>query len=317
MLARLAGALGILLGASLSFGVGCSSGSPAEHLGSDHSPDTGQSGYCRTTTCEPPLGYPTADGQCEPPGWSDSETCTKNKESNAPVWWRSACIGYDLNVAASRDVSYDAFKSAAAGAFLAWTTASCPSDEAASSRVSIDVRDLGPVTCAAAKYDKVGANQNVITFHDDAWPYEARDRAKTGLSKSPTVALTTVTFDPQTGEIYDADIELNSADYTIIPLDGSPSGAETYDLQTVLTHEVGHFFGLAHSPSAAAVMYASGDTSGATRKRALTASDVRGICAIYSPDDTRNVSALVDASNKVAAGACDPTPRHGFTSSCN
>jgi len=52
------------------------------------------------------------------------------------------------------------------------------------------------------------------------------------------------------GQIVDADIIFNSAhDFTT---DGSGTGQ---DLQTVATHEIGHFFGLAHSSVVRAVMY--------------------------------------------------------------
>src|SRR3954447_21453238 len=94
MIARVAGASLLLVGAFLSSSIGCSATPPGENLGVDHSLDTGNSGYCRTTTCQPPAEYPLGS-QCEPLGWSDSETCRKKKNaSNAPVWWRSACIGY-------------------------------------------------------------------------------------------------------------------------------------------------------------------------------------------------------------------------------
>jgi hypothetical protein len=296
----------------------CSSGRASEKIGIDHTPDTGGQGYCRTTTCTPPDGYPAAGGACQPDDWSDSDECKSvQKASNAPLWWRTSCVGYDLNEGASRHVSLDVFAAATSSAFAAWADASCPTGGSGTSRVSIDVRDLGPVPCAGAAYDKTGGpNQNVVVFHDEVWPYEAQDRAKSGRSISPTVALTTVTFDPNTGEIYDADIELNSADYVIAVPDATgklPDGA--FDLQSVLTHEAGHFFGLAHSPLPSAVMNASGDSDQGGTKRNLREEDVAGICAIYPPG-ARLVSTLVDPSGHVAEGACDPTPRHGFSATC-
>jgi hypothetical protein len=293
----------------------CSS-SQGEHTGTDHSPDTGRAGFCRATTCPTPSEYPTVDGQCEPDNWGDSPFCVGKKASNAPVWWRTACVGYDLQQDASRHVSYDAFATAASNAFGRWTGASCPS-MGGPSRASIDVRDLGPVPCARATYDPTGPNQNVVVFHDDTWPYEQKDMASTGSPKSLTVALTTITFDPETGELFDADIELNSADYNILPLtDSAPPAEETFDLESVLAHETGHFFGMAHSPLSRAVMYADGDTSSGTSKRFLTAEDVDGICAIYPPNGTRSVSILAVPSQAVIEGSCDPTPRHGFAADC-
>jgi hypothetical protein len=45
--------------------------------------------------------------------------------------------------------------------------------------------------------------------------------------------------------------------------------------------------------------YSPSDTS----KRTLSADDIAGICAIYPAGEDR--------------GACDPTPRHGFSSDCH
>jgi hypothetical protein len=291
---------------------------PAETLGSDHSADTGNLGFCRTTTCASPADYPHDDGTCEPADWSDSDTCHAKNASNAPLWWSTSCVGFDVNEAASKLVPYETARDVVTAAFGAWTLATCPAG-GDSSRPSIDVRDLGPVSCATATYDTVGPNQNVVVFHDDAWPYEAANRAATGTAKSLDIALTTVTYDPESGQIYDADVELNTADYAIVQMaagDAAPTDGETFDLQSVLTHELGHFLGLAHSPLPDAVMNASGDTDTGSFKRALRLEDVRGICDVYPADGTRAVSMLVAPSGSVAEGACDPTPRHGFSATC-
>ncbi len=290
----------------------CAKGSHDEPVASTAAAATGPVGFCRTTTCEPPAGYPTAE-LCQPIDWA-SECSFHELRSNAPLWWRSSCIGYDLQKQAGRKVSYDTALAAVETAFAAWTRSACPTQGDGSSKASLEVHDLGPVDCAARGYDPQGANQNLVVFHDDAWPYEAEDRKKQGGPKSMTIALTTVTFDHTTGEIFDADLEINSADYDVVPTD-SPSG-DTVDLESVLVHETGHFLGLAHSPRPASVMFGSAGGEGAGTKRTPTAEDVAGICTIYPPNGTRSVSTLVEPSGSVAASACDPTPRHGLTGEC-
>ncbi len=133
------------------------------------------------------------------------------------------------------------------------------------------------------------------------------------------VALTTVIHDPDTGRIYDADIEVNGWDGQgagdpITPPSpgiprqhgwwftcGDPAGlpaCATYgerdcafiDLQNTMTHEAGHFLGLAHPCEGARctvqpelrpyTMYPS-TGPGETEKRTLHADDVAGLCAIY------------------------------------
>jgi hypothetical protein len=51
---------------------------------------------------------------------------------------------------------------------------------------------------------------------------------------------------------------------------------------------------------------------GATAMRNLTADDVSGICAVYPPGGSRTTS----LGAPIAEDACDPTPRHGFSTQC-
>jgi len=291
---------------------GCAKSAPEELVSTDRAGATSERGFCRSTTCSPPKGYPHG-GLCEPEDWP--EQCAAKGYRDFPLFWRSACIGYSLQESSGKEVAYDTLAKAVDAAFLAWTSRACPTDGSGPSRPSIDVRDLGPVACAEASFSNDGPNQNVIVFRDAEWPHKAQE----GVSldqPSPTVALTTVSFDKKTGEILDADMELNSADHHIVPLDGvAEVPAGTFDLQSVLTHEAGHVFGIAHAPSSFSVMYAS-DEGGSIRKRTIGLEDVASICSIYAPNGGRNVATSVEPSGVVPSVACDPTPRRGFTSEC-
>ena len=80
--------------------------------------------------------------------------------------------------------------------------------------------------------------------------------------------LTLVWHDPQSGEILDADIQINlhRGLGTITACQEQCAGEHDVDLQNVLTHEAGHFLGLAHSQDHDATMYgqaAFGQTSSA------------------------------------------------------
>ena len=137
------------------------------------------------------------------------------------------------------------------------------------------------------------------------------------------VALTSVLYEPATGRIVDADIEINGWDgldagstfgappshgwyFTCVDPGGTTcgtygQGACAYiDLQNTVTHEVGHFIGLAHpcgegglpsctsAPPAGEVPYAERTMSptteaGETWKRSLSPDEVAGVCAIYPP----------------------------------
>ncbi len=123
-----------------------------------------------------------------------------------------------------------------------------------------------------------------------------------------------MTFDPDTGEIYDADVEINGT----VPLAvGDPVSPDGYDFASIITHEAGHFLGMAHSGDDRATMFASYEP-GTTFKRTLTDDDISGLCSIYLPGGVRAVdpSASADGSGTVPESACDPTPRHGFSTQC-
>lgn len=256
--------------------------------------------FCRTRTVDA--------SSC---GRTDSNGCTP---CGAPTWWKSACVGYDLQKDASRHIPYAQAVATVARAFQNWTSVRCTQSNGVEARVSIDMRDLGPVRCDQAQYDESGGpNQNVVVFHDDAWPHKTQHEIAARLA-SPDIALTTVTYDKGTGEIWDADIELNTAEHTIV-VNATPAPG-TFDLESILTHEVGHFFGIAHSPYPDAVMYFQ-DEGGSSKHRNLSPDDIAAICAIYPPTGERAVDKNVASTGYVAEGACDPTPRHGFTSDCS
>jgi hypothetical protein len=242
--------------------------------------------FCRTTTVPVAPNFQPSREKC----WDQGN----------PLFWKNACISYDLHRASSKQVSYDDAADHVTRAFTRWTGASCPTKGEFTSRVSIDVRDFGPVECGAVKYNQDFGNQNVIVFRDDKWDKN---------DSSNTLALTTVTFNPDTGEIYDADMEVNTHEHPVTVRDPVP--ATGYDFASIMTHETGHFLGLAHSGEPRATMYANYQP-GATAMRNLTQDDIAGICTVYRPDGSRAVL----AGKQTKGDVCDPTPRHGFAREC-
>ena len=154
-----------------------------------------------------------------------------------------------------------------------------------------------PLACTAVGYVK-GAKNNIneIVFRDDAWPYND------GFN---TIALTTLTFNADTGQLLDADIELNTSGGLITT--ATPTGS-TFDLQSVLTHESGHFFGLAHSGHTEATMYSMYKPA-STSMRTLSADDIAGICSIYGTADRPTATGAVKSE-------CNSPPRGLFDGAC-
>src|SRR5882672_3928654 len=179
--------------------------------------------FCRTTTCE----------SCEQP----FRECVNEGIS---LYWPIHCVTYDVQKDASRSADFETANAVADAAFNTWGQVTCP---ATGSAPSFQLANLGAVACDAHEYNdqqmSYGGNANIIVFRDGNWTGDPH-----------ALALTTVTYNRNTGEIYDADIEVNSHIQLsgmrgISTTDQVPS--DSFDLQSILTHETGHFLGLAHS----------------------------------------------------------------------
>lgn len=244
--------------------------------------------FCRTVTTPLPANYSPAAG-CFTEG--------------LPLYWKNACLGYSVQRDASQRVPLETATKVIDTAFGTWNDAICPETN---EQIGISIRDLGPVACAEVRYNKAAPNQNVIIFRDDRWPYS---------DPNNTLGLTTLTFDSTTGEIYDADMEINASGKNLTTSDTVPPSG--FDLLSVVTHEAGHFLGLAHATDTKATMYAS-YKPGTSALRTLTADDIAGACAIYPSATKRIVDPSVPNSQNgvLTAAACDSTPRHGFSSEC-
>ena len=102
-------------------------------------------------------------------------------------------------------------------------------------------------------------------------------------------------------QITEADVMINPS--TQLPL--STQGTAThYDVQSIMTHEDGHGFGLDHSPVYGATMYPY-EAPGSIRHRVLSGDDQAGLGALYGmpPGATGTVSGtLLDSGGAAIAG---------------
>jgi hypothetical protein len=235
---------------------------------------TDASAFCRSTTCRS-----TSTKECA----TDENSCPTD---GAKLFWPTSCVSYAMNEQGTQDLDPVDTRDIIRKTFQAWTEVPCP----AGGNASMTFEERDPVSCKKSEYNKEGPNLNVVLFQDDDWKYRGIDG---------TLAKTSVTYNDETGEIYDADIEVNAANNTVTISD-NPAKIE-YDLQAILTHEVGHFIGIAHSAESSAVMFAS-YSPGSTSQRKLTADDIDAVCAIYPPNN---------------GVACNSKPRNGFSASCD
>ena len=245
--------------------------------------------FCRTTTVAVPADFsPPATG----------EGCFAQ---GLPLYHQSQCIPYHLLTNESAVLPRAALSNAFAQAFSAWTSSN------ATCSPGVSGIELGPVNATKIVEYVIGQRgNNVFGVVQGPWPH---------AGGSDTLSLATLTFNVETGQIYDADMEIRED----LPwsLAGQPS-AGSYDLQAALTHEVGHVLGLAHAQHPDAVMAPSYSAASITQ-RTLSDDDQQGICAVYPDRQTRATSAGVTASTPCdlspgSAGGTtcgDPTITHG------
>lgn len=144
----------------------------------------------------------------------------------------------------------------------------------------------------------VPANDTCHATHDcgnkyDCWSQEY---------PAGIIALTTTTYNKDTGQLFDADVELNAGDFFFTADDGlicpdsiGQASCIAYDVQNTMTHEVGHVLGLAHSPDGSSTMYASAPW-GETSKRHLDDGSTSFVCNAY-PKGAASRDCVIDASS--------------------
>ena len=111
------------------------------------------------------------------------------------------------------------------------------------------------------------------------------------FGEGSATARTRVFYNPETGEISEADIVINPYPYSgegtalQFSTDGTPG---TYDLESTLAHEVGHLLGLSHSHVIGATMQPSQALNGtyglpALTERTLSETDEAAVRSLYGP----------------------------------
>lgn len=132
-------------------------------------------------------------------------------------------------------------------------------------------------------YRKDGNNVSTIRYAKQGEPLAGH-----------ALGITIVTFD-DAGQILDADIVINGGKSRPFALMGAPpsslhtgegeeegSSAGVYDVQNVLTHELGHFFGLGETPDVPDATMFPTSARGETKKRDLADDDRAGLRSIYA-----------------------------------
>jgi len=169
----------------------------------------------------------------------------------------SSTLRYTLNADGVPNITDGSDLNAVRAAFATW---------AAIPTAAITFTDGGTTS---AKYANANDGVNLVSFEDDQFPFSYGVLA---------VAAKTLKVDPttQVAQIIDADIVVNpefvnDIKYNLGILDNAKNMGY-FDIQSVLTHEIGHVLGLLHSPVVGATMFFT--MGSGTKVRTLEQDDI-------------------------------------------
>jgi hypothetical protein len=215
-------------------------------------------------------------------------------DKGSGIHWTSSCYHYSLHRDGTDDVDFEYLVFLTRKSFDAWEDHDC-------SHFYFEATDPASVERVEVNSDK--GNVNLLIWREELedWPY---DRA--------AVAMTTTHYNLSTGEILDVDIEFNGAWFDFGTLSGMDSSSPLVDLQSAMTHEIGHTLGFDDQFAELyrdSTMYGY-DTPGEIGKRNLTEDDTEGLCTLYPIADDPNLceAPLCGIDLDGSSTECDQAP---------
>ena len=168
--------------------------------------------------------------------------------------WPSMPIPYRINLTGAPDFGGGATaEEVVATATAAWEAVPC-------SEATFSYE--GPTDATWAK-----DGQSTIFWVTDKWMFDKGAAGATLWIPTPE------------GEPMEVDLALNAVDFKWVIGGGDALTTDIVDPSSVITHELGHWLGLAHSPHQFATMYQAMLPNGA--QLSLSADDKWGVCSLY------------------------------------
>ena len=192
-------------------------------------------------------------------GDASSYTMNRTKAGKAIIWCKSSVVVY---VDTTHVKNVPGVVDAVRAAFATWNSFGVPTKVqvvAVNKRLKADSND----------------DMNVVRWEQGEWKWASHHVAQT-VRRAGSV----------TGCIKEADIILNAKTFGWGVLSKNKANLSQYDVQNVLAHEAGHFFGLDHSDQGEATMYST-TPQGETSKRSLSQDDLNGIVHVVQEFNSR------------------------------
>ena len=206
----------------------------------------------------------------------------KYADNGKPMRWYESCAYYTLHQDGAPGIDFLKVQETIRQAFDHWEDVPCS---------YFFFEETVPASCTELGLNDNVGNMNLLFFVEENWVIDNEH-------SWDTIALTTVSWNKNTGRIHDADIEFNS-EFFHFEVDGVhiSSGMmntekKYADLENTATHEIGHFLGLQHSSDFNATMYEETTQEKETSKRSLEQDDMDGLCELYPIDQDPGICLL-------------------------
>jgi len=162
-------------------------------------------------------------------------------ESGVNTAWKTPCVTMEFSLGGPPpELDAQGYLSAARAAGAAWSQASLDGINRCTTVIFtvVSVPDVA---------GKVGLDyHNRLIFRQGQWCSDPLPKDGSCYDRT-ALALTSVFEDANTGEILDADLEVNATDYTWGDYAAHPEQTNVQDFQGAITHEFGHVIGLDHT----------------------------------------------------------------------
>lgn len=186
------------------------------------------------------------------------------------LFWANRVISYSINRRGSADLPIVEVRGAIKRAFFSWASPSCTDIE-----FHFTGLDSTERTNLMLAENEEPDRKNLIIWHENSWP---PPQVSDPSLNDKVPAITTLIYDPASGLVYDADVDINGYNFFWTTTDDPTQAA--MDLESVMAHEVGHLLGLGHSQEPEATMYATVGQA-ELKKRSLEKDDMAGVCFVY------------------------------------
>jgi hypothetical protein len=216
-----------------------------------------------------------------------------NDSASQCLWWpEKTQIVFHQNAQGNADTPGETEFLAVAAAISTWSSAS-------NSCASLSVAEGNRTSSRFVGYDEKKPNENTVVFRqrkctelvattDPCWKDEnCGNTYDCWQHVAGAIALTTTSYNTETGRVLDSDIELNATSFFFSTVESPPciAGAPSVqcvaaDVQNTMTHELGHSLGLSHVNVPGSTMAPSAPT-GELSKRLLDADSKRFLCDVY------------------------------------